>query len=80
MDKNCQDLMDNIQRTLHECRDNKKTIEITEMFDISQCKNVSKWSKIIKACIPLKVEIKNSLVKNEYSIEYKVEARSLVIS
>ena len=50
------------------------------MFDISQCKNVSKWSKNIKACIPLKVEIKNSLVKNEYSIEYKVAARSLVIS
>ena len=57
MNKNCQDLMDNIQRTLHECRDNKKTIEITEMFDISQCKNVSKWSKNIKACIDCKFGI-----------------------
>jgi len=80
MDKNCQELLDNIQRTLHECRDNKKTIEITEMFDINKCDNVSKWRKTIKVCIPLKVVILNSIVKNKYSIEYKVNQRSLVIS
>jgi hypothetical protein len=80
MDKNCQELLDNIKRTLHECRDNKKTIEITEMFDINKCYNVSKWRKTIKVCIPLKVVILNSIVKNKYSIEYKVNQRSLVIS
>jgi len=80
MDKNCQDLMDNIQRTLHECRDNKKTVEINEMFDMRKCNNVARWSNNIRDCIPLNVEIKNPVVKNRYSIEYKVAARSLVIS
>ena len=53
MDKNCKELMENIERTLHECRDNKRTVEIYEALDIRKCKNIENWSRNIKDCIPL---------------------------
>lgn len=80
MNQNCEELLENIQKTLHECCNNKRTINIKGNFDMSECKNVVNWSRTIKDCIPLKIEIKNPVVKNEYSIEYKVASRSLVIS
>jgi hypothetical protein len=80
MDRSCEELMDNIEKTLHECRDNKRTIVIAKAFDVRRCDNVAWWSKNIKDSIPLKIDIKNPILQNKYSIEYKVEARSLVIS
>jgi len=71
--------MENIERTLHECRDNKRTIEIYEALDIRKCKNIENWSRNIKDCIPLKVEVKNPILAKKYSIEYKVAARCLTI-
>ena len=80
MNNNCQELLENIQRTLHECRDNRKTIEICAPLDVNQCKNVQYWASAIKESVPLKVEIKQSILSNKYAIEYKVKERSLVIS
>jgi hypothetical protein len=80
MEKNCQELLENIQRTLHECRDNQRTIEICEALDVNKCKNIKFWENTIKSSIPLKVEIKNTVLNNTYSIDYKVNERSLIIS
>ena len=80
MDKNCQELLENIQRTLHECKDNRKTINICDSLDINQCSNVKLWAKNIKDSIPLKLDIKTPIFINKYSIEYKVSERSLTIS
>ena len=80
MDKNCQELMDNIERTLHECRDNKRIVKIKDTFDMRECKNVSWWFTNIKNSVPLKIEIKNPILINQYSIEYNVITRSLIIS
>jgi hypothetical protein len=80
MNVNCEELLENIHKTLHECRDNKKKIAISGLFDIRECNNFTNWSKNIKNCIPLKIEIKNPIVENNYSIEYIVNQRSLVIS
>ena len=79
MDKNCNELLENIHRTLHKCRDNKRFIEISGELDIRKCQNITNWARNIKDCIPLNIEIKNPLLKNKYSIEYKVTARSLII-
>ena len=80
MNTDCEELLENIHMTLHECRDNKKKVAISGLFDISECKNITNWSKNIKSCIPLKIEIKNPIVNNTYSIEYIVNQRSLIIS
>jgi hypothetical protein len=80
MDKNCQELLENIQRTLHECKDNRKTINIYDTLDINKCNNVKLWAKNIKDSVPLKVNIKNPIFINKYSIDYKVSERSLIIS
>ena len=80
MSKNCEELLENIQKTLHECCNNKRTIDIKEEFDMRECKNVAKWSKTIKDCIKLKIEMKNPVVHSKYSIEYRVDTRSLIIS
>ena len=80
MDRNCEELLENIQRTLHECRDNQKVVEISRAFDTRRCENVAWWSRNIKDSIPLNVEIRNPILQNKYCIEYKVAARSLVIS
>jgi len=80
MDKNCQEFLENIQRTLHECKDNKKTINIIDTLDIRQCNNVKTWARNIRDSIPLKVNIKTPIFINKYSIDYKVGERSLIIS
>jgi hypothetical protein len=80
MNKDCQELLENIQRTLHECRDNRKTVEICGALDVRQCKNVNYWASTIKDSIPLNVEIKHPILTHKYSIDYKVRERSLVIS
>ena len=79
MSQNCEELLENIQKTLHECCNNQRIINIKEEFDMRECENVVKWSKTIKDCIPLKIEIKNPIVYHKYSIEYRVNARSLII-
>lgn len=79
MHKNCEELLENIQKTLHKCCNNQLTINIKEEFDMRECDNVDKWSKNIKSCIPLKIEIKNPIVQNKYYIDYRVEKRSLII-
>lgn len=76
----CEELLENIQRTLHKCCNNKRTVNIKGEFDMRECKNVVKWSRTIKDCIPLKIEIKNPIVNSKYSIDYSVDKRSLVIS
>ena len=79
VDKNCEELLDNILRTLIECRDNKNTISVNGLFDIRECKNIVKWTANMKDHIPLKIEIKNPIIKNNYTIDYIVNQRSLTI-
>ena len=80
MNTNCEELLENILRTLIECQDNKINVKTTGMFDIRECKNIVKWTTYMKDHIPLKIEIKNPIVEKNYSIEYIVNQRSLIIS
>ena len=80
LDKQCEELLENIQRSLHECKDNRTTINIMGILDITQCSNVKTWHKNIKSSVPLKMDIRNTQFVDRYSIDYKVGERSLTIS
>jgi hypothetical protein len=80
MERNCEELLENITRTLHECRDNQITVDVREAFDMRDCKNVATWRRNIKDSIPLKVLVKNPILVNKYCIDYKVRERALIIS
>lgn len=79
MDKNCEEFLENIQRALHVCKDNRITIDICGTLDVRQCKNVRFWETAIKESIPIKIEIKKPIITRNYSIDYKVQERSLII-
>jgi len=80
MERSCEELLENITRTLHECRDNQITVDVSEAFDMRDCKNVATWRRNIKDSIPLKVLVKNPILVNKYCIDYKVRERALIIS
>ena len=81
MNKNnsCNELLENIQRTLLECNDNKKNIEIKEIINFKECSNIFEWYKTVKESTNLKIECKNIILKKKYLIEYNVEKRLIII-
>lgn len=76
---NCEDLLKNIQKSLHKCNNNKKNIEINEIINFQECNNIQDWYKTVKESTKLNLELKNQILKGNYSIEYNVDKRLITI-
>jgi hypothetical protein len=76
---NCEELLNNIQKSLHKCNNNKKIIEIEEIINFKECSNISEWYKIVKESTKLKIDLKKPILKEKYSIEYDVNKRLITI-
>lgn len=80
----CNEILENINRCLIKCRDNKKTHyfknTFMDKFNISDCDNVLRY----KENIEFDTKIKFLFLKNEidtaknYTIEYKLKDRLLI--
>jgi hypothetical protein len=77
--KNCEELLKNIQKSLHKCNNNKKNIEINEIINFQECNNIQDWYKTVKESTKLNLELKNPILKENYSIEYNVDKRLIII-
>jgi len=75
----CEELLKNIQKSLHKCNSNKKIIEIEEIINFKECINISDWYKTVKESTKLKIDLKKSILKEKYSIEYDVNKRLIII-
>jgi hypothetical protein len=76
----CDEILKNMQRTLHECRDNKKEFFINKIMVIDKCDNITDWSKDVFYHVGLKLNIKHPVIFKKYTIEYNVKSRTLSIS
>lgn len=79
MKNHCEEILMNIQRTLHECRDNRKKFEVYNKINIHECSNIKRWSNDVFYHVGLKLEIKNPIIINEYNIKYDVKNRVITI-
>ena len=75
----CDEILKNIQRTLHECNDNKKVFFMKNIIFIENCDNIKKWSEDVSYHVGLKLNINRSIILNKYTIEYNVRNRTLSI-
>ena len=79
MKHSCDEVLSNIQKTLHECRDNQKTLRISDVVNLHKCENIQRWSNDVKFHIGLRIEVKNPIIKDIYKIKYIVKKRLLII-
>jgi len=77
--KNCEELLKNIQKSLHKCNNNKKNIEINEIINFQECNNIQDWYKTVKESTKLNLELKTQILKENYCIEYNVDKRLITI-
>jgi hypothetical protein len=79
MENSCEELLKNIQKSLHKCNSNKKIIEIEDIINFQECNNIHDWYKTVKESTKLKINLKRSILKEKYSIEYNVDKRMITI-
>jgi hypothetical protein len=75
----CEEVLSNIQKTLHECRDNEKTLYISNNVNLHKCENIQHWLNDVYLHVGLRMEIKNPIIKDKYKIHYTVKKRLLII-
>ena len=78
--KICDEVLNNIQKSLQECKDNQKIINISGIVNIHNCKNIQYWLNDVYYHIGLRMEIKNPVIENNYRIKYIVNKRLLIIN
>jgi len=79
MHNHCEEVLHNIQKTLHECRDNQKMMFISGIVNLHNCDNIKRWSDDVYSHVQLKMDIKNPILKDKYKIKYVVNKRLVVI-
>jgi hypothetical protein len=77
---NCEELLNKIKYVLHKCKDDTEIIKISDKLDITNCKNISKWSKDVRNTVGLKLDIRNPIITDIFVIDYKVNKKKIIIS
>lgn len=75
----CEEILENIKQTLHECRDNKKRFYMEKTTCVHICDNVNKWSDDLRCSLGLKLDIKRPIVKGVYIVDYNVRNKIITI-
>ena len=75
----CEEILINMQRTLHECCDNKKEFILKKAINMNGCDNIKNWSEDVSYHVGLKLNIKRPIIIGKYTIEYNVRNRTLTI-
>jgi len=81
----CSELLDNIQRCLIKCKNNKKIYyfnsSLIDKFNIMECDNITNYSENLMYDMKIKFEFLKKDIKTEqnYTIEYDITNKILIL-
>ena len=81
----CSELLENMQRCLMKCKNNKKIYyfnsSLIDKFNIMDCDNISNYSEKLMYDMKISIKILKKEIKtdNMYTIEYDITNKTLIL-